>query len=121
VQTVQTIGGKMRLLLHRVLFGVLLIINFVALTGTAYAAKGVVVYKKGLCDYFIVETNLGYALLEWYGGYDPDEGDIIVGDFESYGFKEVYDLTTDTETHVWVEDYWLTRSSAIEQYFDKCH
>ena len=38
--------------------------------GMAVAAKGVVAYSKSGCDYFIVETNSGYALLEWYGGND---------------------------------------------------
>jgi hypothetical protein len=45
-----------------------------------HAARGIVVYKKSGCDYYIVNTQLGYALLEWYGGNDPDEGDIIVGE-----------------------------------------
>jgi hypothetical protein len=31
------------------------------------------------CDYFLVSTVQGFALLEWYGGYDPDIGDEIVG------------------------------------------
>ena len=34
----------------------------------AKAAKGVVVAYPSGCDYYIVETNRGYALLEWYGG-----------------------------------------------------
>jgi hypothetical protein len=85
------------------------------------AAKGVVVLKKSGCDYFLVETTMGYALLEWYGGNDPDRGDKIVGDFESYGFKDVYNLKADTELRVWVEDYYLSKSSAIEKYYNKCH
>ena len=53
------------------------------------AAKGVVVYYRQGCDYYIVETNMGYTLLEWYGGNDPNEGDILVGDYETYGMKTV--------------------------------
>jgi len=85
------------------------------------AAKGVVVYYKSGCDYYIVETNMGFALLEWYGGNDPGEGDTLVGDFESYGMKDIYNLTADAETTVWVEDYWLSRDSAIEKYYEKCN
>ncbi|QIK80891.1 hypothetical protein G7069_04310 [Lysobacter sp. HDW10] len=86
----------------------------------AFAAKGVVVYYESGCSYFIVETNLGYALLEWYGGHDPSKGEIIAGDFESFGFKNVYNLTADRETKVWVDNFWLSKSRAIEKYYDKC-
>ncbi len=94
---------------------------FTFFVGLAFAAKGEVVYKKSWCDYFIVETNMGYALLEWYEGNDPEEGDIIVGNFESYGFKDIYNLTADSELKVWVEDYWLSKEDALEQYFEHCN
>ena len=86
----------------------------------ASAAKGVVVAYPSGCDYYIVETNRGYALLEWYGGNDPSEGDTLVGDFEGYGMKTIYNITADRETRVWVEDYMLSESSAIEQYYEQC-
>lgn len=69
----------------------------------ANAAKGVVVLYKSGCSYYIVETNLGYAILEWYGGNDPSEGDVLVGDYETYGMKDIYNLTADAETKVWVK------------------
>jgi hypothetical protein len=87
----------------------------------ALSAKGVVVYYKSGCDYYIVETNIGFALLEWYGGNDPSEGDIIVGDYESYGMKDIYNLSADAETRVWVEDYWLSKDRVIQEYFDQCN
>ena len=87
----------------------------------ANAAKGVVVLYKSGCSYYIVETNLGYAILEWYGGNDPSEGDVLVGDYETYGMKDIYNLTADAETKVWVEDFWLSKSRAIEKYYDKCN
>ena len=87
--------------------------------GTALAAKGVVVSNRG-CDYFIVETLMGYALLEWYGGNDPAEGDVLIGDFESYGMKTIYNTTADSELNVWVEEYWLSKDSVIERYYEHC-
>ncbi len=87
----------------------------------AAAAKGVVVYRKAGCDYFIVETNMGCALLEWYGGDDPNEGDILVGDYESYGTKDIYNLSTDSELRVWAEDHWLSRDDALEKLYDECN
>lgn len=83
-------------------------------------AKGIVVYNKSKCDYYIVETSMGFALLEWYGGNDPNEGDIIVGDFESYGFKDIFNVTKDAEMRVWVEDYWLNKERVSETYIEKC-
>lgn len=77
-------------MLQRAFLNVLILIAtpllFLLLTSNVYAAKGVVVYKNGGCDYFIVETNRGYSLLEWYGGNDPNRGDVLVGNYESYGF-----------------------------------
>lgn len=97
------------------------ILFFLSLPEIANAAKGVVVYYKSGCDYYIVETNMGYAVLEWYGGNDPSKGDVLAGDFESYGMKDIYNLTADSETRVWVEDFWLSKESAIEEYYEKCN
>ncbi len=98
-----------------------LVFLFLALTPVVQAAKGEVVLKKSGCDYFLVLTNKGYALLEWYGGNDPSRGDILAGDYESFGMKDIYNLTDDHELRVWVEDFWLSKSRAIEKYYDKCH
>ncbi len=87
----------------------------------ASGAKGVVVYYKSGCDYYVVQSNMGYALLEWYGGNDPNEGDVLAGEFEAYGMKQIYNLTADAETTVWVEDFWLSKDNVIEQYFSHCH
>jgi hypothetical protein len=83
--------------------------------------KGKVVYKKSGHNYFIVETGMGYALLKWYGGNDPKEGDVIVGNFKSYGFKNIYNLTAGgSELRVRVAAYWLSKEDALEKYFEHC-
>ena len=84
------------------------------------AARGFVVLRNSRCDYFVVETLLGYDLLEWYGGNDPARGDELVGSFEEYGFHDIYNITAGQELRVWVEDYWLSEDSAIEEFYDKC-
>jgi hypothetical protein len=86
----------------------------------AYAARGTLVFRTGGCDYFVVETSKGYDVLEWYSGHDPDKGDLIVGDFEHYGFKTVYDESADREIRVWVEDYWLSKEDALEKLLEQC-
>ena len=75
-----------------------LIIFTVFLVSDIFAATGIVVYNKTGCrSRYVVETNNGYAILEWYGGNDPIEGSKLVGDFESYGFKDIYNVTADME------------------------
>ncbi len=85
-----------------------------------FAATGIVVYNKSGCrSRFVVETNMGYAILEWYGGNDPIEGSQLVGDYESYGFKDIFNTTADSELRVYVEDYMLSKSSLQDKFFNK--
>jgi hypothetical protein len=100
---------------------VILFFAAILLPTLANAAKGVVVYNKPGCSYYIVETNLGYALLQWFGGNYPREGNALVGDFESYGFKDIYNITADAETRVWVQEYWLSKEDVIARYFENCN
>jgi hypothetical protein len=84
------------------------------------AVRGVITHRISGCDYFVVSTKNGYDVLEWYGGHDPDKGDVLIGDYESYGFHDVYDDTADESVHVWTEDYDLTKSDALEKLADHC-
>ena len=47
----------------------------------------------------------GYLLVEWYGGYSPNKGDVYVGDFHEYGMKTLFCTTSDEETEFWIEDF----------------
>ena len=87
---------------------------------SAKSVKGVVVYDKGCRSYFIVQTTMGYALLQWYGGNLPSNGDEIVGDIEMYGMKDIYNLSNSASTKVWVEEFWLSKSRVLEKLADKC-
>jgi hypothetical protein len=80
---------------------------------------GAVVYKEGMGDWFIVKSKKGFAVLEWFGGYDPDVGDVIVGEFERYGMKTIRIHGKDREARVWVEDFWLSQDRAVEIYKEK--
>jgi len=85
--------------------------------------KGVVAYSTRTgCDYFIVATSSGYSLLQLWGFtvFEPQEGDIIVGELESYGFKTVINLTRNVTYRVWVEDFWLSAERVAEKYLRKC-
>lgn len=92
-----------------------------ALGSTAvHAETAVVVYKQSGCDYFIANGPQGLYVLEWYGGYDPDRGDLVAGDIYSYGMKEVRYPQHEAKGTVWVEDYGLSRDSAVEKWQDHC-
>jgi hypothetical protein len=85
------------------------------------AARGEITHRISGCDYFLVETKSDYDLLEWYGGYDPDKGDILIGNYESYGFHDIYDDTRDRALHIWTEDYALSKSDALDKLVEECH
>jgi hypothetical protein len=64
----------------------LLTLGLMSCATLAFAEKGEVVKRISGCDYYVVEAPSGYAVLEWYGGNDPDRGDSVTGNFRVYGF-----------------------------------
>lgn len=97
----------------------LLTLVLIAFATVATADVGVVVKRFSGCDYFIADGPRGLYVLEWYGGYDPDEGDRIIGDIGSYGMKRVF-YNNGAEGQVWVEDFLESESSALEEISDHC-
>jgi hypothetical protein len=88
----------------------------VGLTATTFAAeRGVIVYENSNC--IIIETSRGYTLAEWYGG-TAWEGHTVVGDLESYGFTDLFDLNNDGELRVWIDDYWMSEDDAAEWVYE---
>ena len=93
------------------------------IAGSAYGGSNVKVILKpsGCGSYFLADgDSYGIYLLEWYGGYDPDVGDSIVGEIKGYGFKDVFYPDKNSKGRVYVDDYWLSSSSAIEKLREKC-
>lgn len=86
--------------------------------GAAQGAVGWVEHTDYGCDYFVVDAWSSYAVLEWFGGAFPFEGQRVVGRFESYGFKTV--RIGPRRTRVWVEDFWLDRDQAYEVMYENC-
>ena len=97
--------------------------SFAAISSPALAnaTKAVVVYDKGCSSRMIMYTSLGYILAEWYGGNTPEKGDVVVGDLNSYGFKDVWNLTKDAASRVYVDDYLLSKDRVIEKLSEKCN
>ena len=63
---------------------------------------------------------MGYILLEWFGGSFPQVGDQIVGDLETYGMKDAYNLSRENQTKFWVDEFWLSRDRVLSKLRDKC-
>lgn len=79
---------------------------------------GVVAYTDG--DYVIFYTRMGYAVAEYYGGYYVlDEDDRVVGDIDSFGFKDIYCPAKDRSVRVYIDNYMLSRDRALEWLFEK--
>jgi hypothetical protein len=102
----------------------LLALGFMGLSPSSAVAEskiGVVAFRIKGCDYYPVITTGGISILEWFGGYDPDKDDQLVGEIETYGFKNVILLPNERESRAWIEDYWLSNDRAIEKLRDKCN
>jgi serine/threonine protein kinase len=92
------------------------------ITTPTYSARntGIVAYTTYSCDYYIVQTTLGYSLLEWFGGRTPSKGDKIYGELNRFGFKDLVIGSSKVKTRAWIEDYMLTDKSVVEKFLKKC-
>lgn len=79
---------------------------------TSNCVEGVVVYE-GDDDYYIVETSLGYTVLEVYSGI-LYEGDKVRGELNKYNFKYLINRNRKKEVKVYIEDFMLSDDDAIE-------
>ena len=91
-----------------------------AAQGNANVVRGVVVTHDPSCDYFVVYTGHGYALLKRFSGSDPLLGDQLVGDFGKHGVTKIYDLNRKSQLSSSVEDYVLNEHSVTEMYYQVC-
>jgi|JI6StandDraft_1071083.scaffolds.fasta_scaffold72730_1 hypothetical protein len=92
--------------------------NGQAISGSGFA---IVVYKPSSCDYFILENSSGYIVAEWMGGNDPDLGDKVSGNFNSFGTKDFFNQSRDRDCRLWIDDYMLSKESALEKVREQCN
>ena len=85
---------------------------------TSNAPIHVLLRTRG-CSYFIADGPQGLYLLEWYGGYDPVAHDGILGELSGYGFKDVL-YSNGQSGRVYIDDYMLGKSRALEKFNEKC-
>lgn len=102
----------------RFLLPVVAVLACLVTPGTASAAEG---WVAGQCGgWYAIESRSGFALVEWYGGAQPENGTQIVGDFEAFGMKTLVLLPGGREMRVWVEDYWLSLEDARRELLERC-
>ena len=90
-------------------------------SGSGSSPAGTVYAPFPGCDYFLIQDPTGtYSEAEWYSGVIPDNGDTVYGDFQTYFFKDIYDQDQTGEIHVWIEDYWISESDALQYAMDNC-
>lgn len=80
---------------------------------TSACVNGIVVYE-GNRDTYIIETARGYTIAEHYGGEYLTVGDKVRGPLNTYNFRYIIQPKNDKETKVYIEDYMMSKSSAIE-------
>lgn len=73
---------------------------------------GEVVYE-GNDDYYIIETRRGYTICERYSGR-LFEGMNVRGELNCYKFRYIINKFNDDEVRIYIEDYALSESEAIE-------
>lgn len=76
----------------------------------ASVAAGTVVFVRH--NFYVVETDRGYSVMEWYQEKDPEEGDKVSGTLDQPGLQKLYNETAKRELKVWIYDYWLTEEKA---------
>lgn len=75
--------------------------------------KGEVIWEGKNCDFYIIETQKYYVLVELYRGR-LDEGDKVDGELHKYGFKYIKNLKKDSEVKVYIENYWISKNACFE-------
>lgn len=102
------------------ILGVLLCLAALPQSSVEAAAKRCMVVRRiSGCDYFMVQTATDYAVLEWFGGHDPDKDDKLVGEL-GYGMKTFIYENSDRSVRVYVEEYGLNREDALDKLVEHC-
>jgi hypothetical protein len=103
------------------LIAIILCSLLVSQSARATSSAGTVYAPYSSCSYFLILDPTGsFSEVEWYGGSFPDSGDVVYGDFQTYGFKDMYDQNKGNNIRVWVDNYWISRSRAAQYLTDKC-
>jgi hypothetical protein len=86
----------------------------------ALAEQGMVIWKNHECGCFILQMKSGYGIFEWVDGPQPNDGDLLEGDFRSAGERLVANKTIDLPTTILLNAFALRRSAIAARMPAKC-
>ena len=89
----------------------------------AKPGDGEVVAATGMecSNYFAVKIGDEYALLEWYGGYQPQKDDKVSGAFDHFGYQDIVVQPGGARLRAYVADYGLSLDDANSKLQEKCN
>ncbi len=77
--------------------------------------RGFVVASDFQCDFFIMETPRGYALMRNWGGFSPVRGAVIYGNFNRFGVQTFYNRSERVLMNADIREYSFSYFQAIDQ------
>jgi hypothetical protein len=86
----------------------------------ALAEEGMVIWKNHECGYFILQMKSGYGIFEWVDGPQPNDGDVLEGDFRAAGERQVDNKGVDLPTTIVLNAFALSRSAIAARMPAKC-
>ncbi len=78
---------------------------------------GTVIWQQSGCKYVIIESSVWYVVAE---NDDLYLGDRVRGNLTTYGFEDVYNLSGKREVSLYIDNYYGSKSRAMERVNDKC-
>jgi len=86
----------------------------------ALAEESMVIWKNHECGYFILQMKSGYGIFQWIDGPQPNDGDVMEGDFRSAGERLVANKTIDLPTTILLNAFALSRGAIAARLPAKC-
>lgn len=86
----------------------------------ALAEQGMVIWKNHECGCFILQMKSGYGIFEWVDGPQPNDGDVLEGDFKSPGERRVDNKTADLPTTILLNAFAMSRTAIAARMPAKC-
>jgi hypothetical protein len=77
--------------------------------------RGIVMGSDMRCDFFVVETARGYAVMRTWGGFPPLRGAMLYGNFNSFGVQTFYNRSEGYLVNADIRDFTPSYFMAMDQ------
>lgn len=96
----------------------LMVCSILALaTAAESTSTAIVAYECS--DWFVAYSDMGFHIMEWYGGTLPIENSYFSGNINTYGLQTIT-YRNGLTSQVWIDDFMLSSSSAARKIAQKC-